>query len=279
MKKNLGFVILGVVAVIGTLALGWMYKSSLADTAAYRAEFEEIIAKKQEIEKAPYAPTLNNLEQLEANLSFVKDEHVKILTDIQDEYTPPEIDQNMTGIEVSTKIDAQVRLMHETLNDVGIETASVPFFGFKEYAERLPTKDERIPILTQLAAVSNIMRLAEVDGSLTAIKAVELPEEINMMERAQYFFYTFQLTVEGPMSSIRDLINAICKTQHFYIIRDLQFEIKAPLRGTAPPVADRITIGRRKVYREQNQATVTLELDYVEFRAPPTEASTDGEQK
>lgn len=268
LKKHKGFIIGGVITLIATIALLVVHSSRKSASRAAQQEFQDLDEMRREVTTSPYAPTDANIKQLDVNLAFVKETRIKVLEEIHGKYQQPKAVARMTAIEASNEMFSRISLLTNILADKGIDSSLAPAFGFEAYQAALPRSEAIGPLMKQLEIVNAIMTLIEIDGTLNAINMVKLPTEIQLMERRQYKYYTVDVAVTGPLRGVRNLVNALNEAEYFFVVRDITFSFHTLPRSAHTRDPDVVaSLGQRKVYRDENRVTATLEIDYIEFES------------
>ncbi len=306
LKKNKFLSTYLIVLVVGLLALGYFYWTSLSAHTAAKTEFENAKSKVSTLEGRPVFPSQDNVEKRRAQVSDYAakaDELQKQLLTLQ---KPLETD--LANDRFQTKLNESIRLLKQTAEATKLGSQNAEFdLGFGKYLNSLPPKEAVADLNFSLDGIQAAVNTMLTDR-VTAIESIERGElavesgkpapaeepttpaakkaaakkgpaapapvidESTVVQR-----YPFTVRFSGSAASVEAVLNHLASSkEQFWSVRQVRIENEkksGAAKGSAPTESSDPTEQRdSRVVLGGEKVSVVVWLELVRFLEPKVAA-------
>ncbi len=247
-KKNLGTIVLIVVAVAGLGYTGWKLKLALADRDEIATKLEEKQRELTSLKRYRPFPSNENVEALRDNQAVMENLYRDLRAAAARDVEVPEVDQ----VKFATMLGQRLSELTRQARRAKIELPASFAFGFSEYIGVLPPDDTELinDITKQLLVIARVAQLlyetetlsiTSIDREPVVIPAPlmegldPLPDEPPALFQRMSFDLNFTTTTTG----LQKFLNALTEQDWMLVVSRLQVTVNSvsyqiPIAGVAP---------------------------------------------
>jgi hypothetical protein len=251
-KRNLGLVIGGAVALVLMVLAGYYLWTKYGDDTAVTAELETTTQRYQELLNRPLHPGTESGKV--NNIELAKDEHKRLqgfLQEVRGRFGKREIPTNITDRDFRALLDNTIYDMKQQADTLGISLPQKDYW-FTFAAQRQAVSFKSIEMLThQLLDIKDLVQIlyAARIHDLKGIRRVPASSDDNNATdfltdqkptTNQFAILTpYELRFQGFSSELGRVMEGLASARRCFVIKNVSVD-KAPPDGTADPLAQPI---------------------------------------